>query len=106
MLKASVVAGLLLGSVAGAAAATVTSLTPIVPVANSTSTSALAINDKGVIAGGWVDLNNVEHAFYGPPDGSNYTSFDYGNPGYNGYGTEARAINNTGVITGTLHPAR
>jgi uncharacterized membrane protein len=100
MLKASAVAGLLLGSVVCAHAATVTNLTPITPVANSTSTSALAINDKGIIAGGWIDSNNIEHAFYGPPDGSNYTSFDYGDPGYNGYGTEARAINNTGVITG------
>jgi uncharacterized membrane protein len=100
MLKASAVAGLLLGSLAGAHAATVTNLTPITPVANSTSTSALAINDNGIIAGGWIDSNNIEHAFYGPPDGSNYTSFDYGDPGNNGYGTEARAINNKSIITG------
>jgi hypothetical protein len=100
LLKASAVAGLLLGSMAGAHAAIVTSLTPIanVPGTGPNGTGALGINDSGIIAGGWWDTNNVQHGFYGPPDGSNYTSFDDGT-----LGTEARSINNKGELTGYFY---
>ncbi len=97
MLKASAIAGLLLASVAGAHAATVTSLTPIanVPGTGPNGTNALSLNDNGIVAGGWYDTNNIEHGFYGPPDGSNYTSFDDGT-----LGTEVRSISNKNAITG------
>lgn len=102
LLKAAAIAGLFFGTVAGAQATPVTSFTPIALVTGSIAdgTHALGINDSGIVAGGWVDSNNVEHAFFGPPDGSDYTTFDDGNPGYQGAGTEARAINNDGDITG------
>jgi len=100
LLKAAAIAGLFFGTVAGAEATPVTSFTPIAPVSGSTSTGALAINDSGIVAGGWYDSNNIEHAFFGPPDGSDYTTFDDGTPGFQGAGTEARAINNGGDITG------
>jgi hypothetical protein len=97
LLKATAAALLLLGSMAGAQAATVTSLTPIanVPGTGANGTGVLGINDSGIVAGGWYDTNSVEHGFFGPPDGSNYTSFDDGT-----LGTEARAINNKNLITG------
>jgi probable HAF family extracellular repeat protein len=53
------------------------------------------INDHNIIAGGYTDSSGVLHGFYGPPDGSNYTTFDV--PGAQ---AEARAIFNDGSITG------
>ncbi len=69
-------------------------LVPIVPVPNSTATVAYGINDDNVIAGGFVDGDGVEHAFFGTPDGR-YTIFDAGEGG-----SEARGINDGGIIVG------
>jgi probable HAF family extracellular repeat protein len=54
------------------------------------------INDNNIIAGGYTDSSGVLHGFYGPPDGSNYTTFDMDD----GSQPEARAIFNDGSITG------
>jgi probable HAF family extracellular repeat protein len=54
------------------------------------------INDDNIIAGGYTDSAGILHGFYGPPDGSNYTTFDMSD----GSQPEARAIRNDGSITG------
>lgn len=71
-------------------------LVPVTPFPGSTSSSILGINNGGVVAGSYSTTadNSDEHGFFGTPDG-NYTSFDYGTGG-----TEPRAINTTGAITG------
>jgi uncharacterized membrane protein len=87
----------LLGScvaVAALASAQAARLVAIVPVANSTATIAYGINDDNVIAGGFLDGDGVEHAFFGTPDGQ-YTIFDAGEGG-----TEARGINLAGFVVG------
>jgi opacity protein-like surface antigen len=87
---------LLLGC-AGAAAmlssAAAATLVPVPDVPNSRKTTVFAINDNNVIAGSYLGKDHVEHAFFGPL--GSYTTFDAG-PG----GTEARGINNSGVIAG------
>lgn len=80
-----------------AAAGTAAMLIPIVPVQGSTSTGALGINDKDVIAGSWSDSNGVEHGFFGSLAGS-YATFDY--TGNTAKGTEPRAIDDKELITG------
>jgi uncharacterized membrane protein len=91
-----VLQSLLLGC-AGAAAilssAAAATLVPVPNVPNSTRTRVFAINDDNVVAGSYMGKDHVEHAFFGPL--GNYTTFDAG-PG----GTEARGINNAGVIAG------
>jgi probable HAF family extracellular repeat protein len=54
------------------------------------------INDDNIVAGGYTDSGGILHGFYGPPDGSNYTTFDL----TDGSQAEARAIRNDGSITG------
>jgi len=54
------------------------------------------INDNNIVAGGYTDADGILHGFYGPPDGSNYTTFDL----TDGSQAEARAIFNDGSITG------
>jgi hypothetical protein len=71
---------------------------PIVPVPNSTLTNVFGINDSDVITGSWLDASGVEHGYVGPLDGTNYTTFD--DPKSPAPGTEPRAINNNGYITG------
>jgi uncharacterized membrane protein len=74
-----------------AAAATLVSV-PSVP--NSSLTTVFAINDNNVIAGSYIGSSDgIEHSFFGPL--GNYTSFDAGTGG-----SEARGINNKGLITG------
>ena len=74
-----------------AAAATLVSV-PSVP--NSSLTTVFAINDNNVIAGSYIGSGDgVEHSFFGPL--GNYASFDAGTGG-----SEARGINNKGLITG------
>jgi uncharacterized membrane protein len=69
-------------------------LVPVPAVPNSTTTTVFAINGKDVIAGSYIGSSDgVEHSFFGPL--GNYTSFDAGSGG-----SEARGINNKGVITG------
>jgi hypothetical protein len=70
-------------------------LIPIPAAPNSSSTTAFGINDNNVISGSYVGTNDgIEHAFFGTLDG-NYTRFDAGDGG-----TQARAINNGGIIVG------
>ena len=70
-------------------------LIPVVPVKNSTTTTVFGINDANIIAGSYIGSEDgVEHAFFGSLEGK-YKSFDAG-----AGGTEARAINNNGFITG------
>lgn len=77
-----------------AAPAQSASLVPVVPVKHSTATTVYGINDANTIAGGFIGKDGVEHAFFGTLDGQ-YKTFDAGTGG-----TEARAINNNGYITG------
>jgi hypothetical protein len=69
-------------------------LVPVPSVPNSTLTTVFAINDNNVVAGSYIGSNDgVEHSFFGPL--GNYTSFDAGTGG-----SEARGINDKGLITG------
>ena len=69
-------------------------LVPVPSVPNSTITTIFSINDKNDIAGSYIGSSDgIEHSFFGPL--GNYTSFDVGTGG-----SEARGINNKGVITG------
>jgi hypothetical protein len=79
-----------------AGSASAAQLVPVVEVANSVqySTSPIGINDMGVITGSYVGQDTLEHGFVGTADGM-YTVFDAGPNG-----TEPRAINNSGLITG------
>jgi probable HAF family extracellular repeat protein len=79
---------------AAALPASAATLVPVPSVPNSSLTTVFAINDSNTIAGSYVGTNDgIEHGFFGPL--GSYTSFDAG-PG----GSEARGINNGGVITG------
>lgn len=70
-------------------------LIPIVPVPNSTATTAFGINDSDTIAGSYIGAGDgIEHGFFGTVAGS-YTTFDAGQGG-----TEPRGIANGGTITG------
>ncbi|HWA91331.1 MAG TPA: hypothetical protein VG889_14945 [Rhizomicrobium sp.] len=82
-------------SLASGAASAAAVLIPVVPVAGATATNVTAINDDGTIAGYYVDADGLEHAFFGPLDGKHYKTFDGGDGG-----TEARGINDSGLITG------
>jgi hypothetical protein len=79
---------------AGAAGAA--TLAPVAEVPNSVqfSTGPIGINDNGVLAGSYVGLDGHTHGFFGTADG-NYTLFDAGPNG-----TQPRAINNSGTMTG------
>jgi hypothetical protein len=54
------------------------------------------INDDNIVAGSYTDSAGVQHGFYGPPDGSNYTTFDVSGV----TGTQPRGIRNDLSITG------
>lgn len=71
-------------------------LAPVTPVPGSqpASTSVLGISDNGLIDGDYEGSDLSLHGFVGKADGP-YTTFDAG-PG----GTQPRAINNQGRITG------
>ncbi|HEY2445185.1 MAG TPA: hypothetical protein VGI20_05540 [Rhizomicrobium sp.] len=70
-------------------------LIPVPAVSNSTLTTAFAINDNDIIAGSFIGASDgVEHSFFGSLDGT-YTTFDAGTGG-----SEARGINDGGLITG------
>jgi hypothetical protein len=91
---ACVLAGCL-GVAAASAPAGAAVLIPVIPVPNSSATTVFGINDSNTIAGSFVGQDDgIEHAFFGSLDGS-YNAFDAGSGG-----TEARAINNNGYITG------
>jgi len=69
---------------------------PIVPPSGAVTVLPFGINDNNIVAGGYTDSSGLLHGFYGPPDGSNYTTFDL----TDGSQAEARAIFNDGSITG------
>jgi probable HAF family extracellular repeat protein len=69
---------------------------PIAPPSGAVTVLPFSINDSNIIAGGYTDADGVLHGFYGPPDGSNYTTFDF----TDGSTPEARFIFNDGSITG------
>jgi hypothetical protein len=95
LLSASALVGAaLLANSAEAAKAT---YIPVVPPAGAVSTTVFSINDSNIIAGSYNDSAGVEHGFFGPLDGSNYTVIDLGG---DVTGTEPRGIGNDGSITG------
>ena len=49
---------------------------PVPMVPGAMSEIVFGINDSNVVAGSYRDSANVEHAFFGPLDGSNWTTFD------------------------------
>jgi probable HAF family extracellular repeat protein len=74
--------------------ASAATLVAVPSVPNSSLTTVFAINDSNAVAGSYIGSNDgVEHSFFGPL--GSYTSFDAGSGG-----SEARGINNGGVITG------
>lgn len=85
--------GIISASILGVAAQAAT-LVAVVPVKHSTTTTVYGINDGNTIAGSFIGEDGVEHAFFGSLAGR-YKTFDAG-----AGGTEARAINNNGFITG------
>lgn len=71
-------------------------LIPVVLPADGTGdVFVTGINDSNVIAGGYYTSDGIEHGFFGPLDGSNYTIFDFGTEW-----TEARGISSDGTIVG------
>src|SRR5215467_13852793 len=69
---------------------------PVTPPDGAVATIVFGINNRGVIAGIYVDSAGVEHGFFGPLNGS-YTTFDLGGTTI---GTEPRALNDAGDLTG------
>src|ERR1700744_3536567 len=69
---------------------------PIVPPSGAVTVLPFGINDSNIVAGGYTDSGGILHGFYGPPDGSNYVTFDL----TDGSQAEARGIRNDGSITG------
>ncbi|HEX3652130.1 MAG TPA: hypothetical protein VHU18_04825 [Rhizomicrobium sp.] len=91
LLGASAGVALLANSAAGAA-----TYVPIAFPSGAVTVLPFGINDSNIIAGGYTDSGGILHGFYGPPDGSNYTTFDMSD----GSQPEARGIRNDGSITG------
>jgi hypothetical protein len=71
---------------------------PVPMVPGAVSEIVFSINNKNIVAGSYRDVANVEHGFFGPLDGSNWTSFDA--PFEGTTGTEPRYISDDGAITG------
>ena len=72
-----------------------------VPIAlpnGATAITAFGINNSNIVAGDYTDSAGVQHGFYGPPDGSNYKTFDYKGNGVSG--TQPRGISDDGAIAG------
>jgi hypothetical protein len=71
-----------------------------IDVAGAQSTYATAINDAGLIAGDYTDVNNVFHGFVLFTDGT-ITTFDAPGAGSGyGQGTFPNGINNGSAVTG------
>jgi len=83
-------------ALAAAFQANAATLVTVTPPDGAAATTVFGINDHGVIAGSYVDANGVEHGFFGPLNGT-YTTFDLGGTAT---GTEPRALNDDGDITG------
>lgn len=71
-------------------------ITDVAPLAGFASTSVLGINDRGVMVGSVVSLDGSTHGFIRDNDG-NFTVFDH--PDADTF-TQARGINNNGLVTG------
>lgn len=81
-------------SLATTSATSAAVLVAVPSVPNSSTTTVFAINNKNIIAGSYIGANDgVEHSFFGPL--GSYTGFDAGTGG-----SEARGINDKGLITG------
>src|SRR3954453_6165100 len=93
---ASVAAAAMIGAAGSAGQAGTYIPVPMVP--GAVSEIAFSINNKNIVAGSFRDSANVEHGFFGPLDGSNWTTFDA--PFEDTTGTQARYINDDGAITG------
>src|SRR5256714_9362403 len=94
LLGASALVGVAL--LANTAADAAAHYVPIASPSGAVTVLPFGINDSNIIAGGYTDSGGVLHGFYGPPDGSNYTTFDMSD----GSQPEARGIRNDGSITG------
>jgi hypothetical protein len=93
--SALVCAALVASSAAEAKKATYIS---VVPPPGATSFTAFSINDNNIVAGSYTGSDGLQHGFFGPLDGSNYTTFDFA--GKDTTGTQPRFIFNTGRING------
>lgn len=80
-----------------AGVASAATLIPVVAVPGAVRTNVFGINDHNVVVGDYTDSDGIEHGFFGPLDGSGYTTFDYGS---SALGTEARGIDKAGNIAG------
>lgn len=78
------------------AASHAATLVPVTPPAGAVQTIVFGINQRGTIAGAWIDSSGVTHGFFGPLNGT-YTSFDYGGTST---GTVPRALDDKGDIVG------
>jgi probable HAF family extracellular repeat protein len=96
MKKSLLAASALVGIALLASSAEAAHYIPIALPNGAVTVLPFGINDNNIIAGGYTDSSGVLHGFYGPPDGSNYTTFDM----TDGSTPEARAIRNDGSITG------
>jgi hypothetical protein len=97
LMAASALVGVALLASSAAEARKVTYIA-VVPPPGAASVSAFSINDNNIIAGTYTDTGGLRHGFFGPLDGSNYTTFDFAGDGTTG--TQPRAILNDGTITG------
>src|SRR3954467_5905239 len=66
------------------------------PLKNLTSTNPRQINNNGVVAGGYIGSDGIQHGFV--LDGDNFTSFDH--PKAVGGVTTAEGINDSGQVSG------
>lgn len=87
---------LMLGLLTLPAASHAATLVPVTPPPGAVQTIVFGINNRGVIAGSWIDSSNVTHGFFGPLN-ETYTSFDYGGTST---GTVPRALDDDGNIVG------
>jgi len=90
--SALVSVAMLASSAAQAAASYIT----VAPPAGAVSITVFGINDNNIVAGSYTDSAGTQHGYYGPPDGSNYKTFDLSGV----TGTQPRAIFNDKSITG------
>lgn len=99
LLATASIAGLTLCASFGAhAAGQAAILIPVPLVSGAVNQTVFGINDSNIVAGSFHDSAGIEHGFFGPLDGSNYTTFDISGQGV--IGTEPRAIANDGSIPG------
>lgn len=87
--------GIMVAACCGAQAAT---FIPVPLAPGAATQTAFAINNSNIVGGAFKDSAGVEHGFFGPLDGSNYTVFD--SPIKAGTGTEPRYIGDKGTMNG------